>query len=187
MELTLHKRSTKTNGVNTKIRLEGGIPGVIYGWETPSETVYVPKAEVETLLRKVKKGHLSTVLVTLKNDKESFKALIKEIQYHVTTYDVQHIDFLKVDDKKEVVVKVPLEFQGMEECVGINMGGFFRTVIRSVKVKCLPQHIPSTFVVNIKDLNIMQSKKITDLTIPSQVKVLDNPKQVMVIIAKTKG
>ena len=186
MELTLHKRSAKTNGENTKIRLEGGIPCIMYGRDMPSEPVYALKTEVANLLRKVKKGHLSTVVLTLKSGKETFKALVKDIQYNLTSYEVQHIDFLKVADK-EIVVKVPLEVQGMEECVGINMGGFFRGVIRSVKVKCLPQNIPHEFVINIKDLNIMQSKKITDLTIPPQVKILHDPKQVMVIIAKTKG
>lgn len=188
MELTLHKRSAKTNGENTKIRIEGGIPGIIYGRDmAASESVYVLKAEVETLLRATKKGQLSTVVVSLKGDKENFKVLIKDIQYNLTSYEIIHMDFLKVNDKREVVVKVPLEFQGVEECVGINMGGFFRGVIRSVKVKCLPQHIPQRFVVNVKDLNIMQSKKVSDLTVPTQVKILNDPKQVMVIIPKTKG
>jgi large subunit ribosomal protein L25 len=57
-------------------------------------------------------------------------------------------------------------------------------VVRWVKVRCLPKYLPSEFLVDIKDLNIMQSKKIADLPVPANVKVLNDPKQVTVIIGK---
>ncbi|MFA5250374.1 MAG: hypothetical protein WC371_03065 [Parachlamydiales bacterium] len=85
MELTLHKREAKTKGALSKIRLEGNIPAVIYTPGGPTETVFIPKAEFETLLRTVKKGRLSTTLLTLKAGQEKFKALVKDIQYHFAT------------------------------------------------------------------------------------------------------
>lgn len=189
MELTLQKREAKTKGANTKTRIEGGIPGVIYG-QTASEgalAIKAEKAEVEALLRKIPKGHLATTVLSLTLGKEKFKALVKDIQYHLTTYDIMHMDFLKVAEDKEVTVKVPLEFEGREECAGVKMGGTFRIVSRFVTVKCLPKDIPAKFAINVLDLNIMQSKRVSDLEVPANVRILDDSKQVTVIIGKKKG
>ncbi len=187
MELTLHKRSRKTKGENTKIRLSGGIPAILYGQAiAENEPVYVLKSDLDSLLRKTKKNHLSTVLLNVKQDNKTFKALIKDIQYNFATYEIEHIDFLKVDGK-EVTVKVPLEFHGVENCAGVKMGGFLRKVLRSVKVKCLPEHMPKGFVVDVANLNIMQSKKVSDLQVDKNVKILADPKQVLIIVGKMKG
>lgn len=187
MELTLHKRGCKAKSENTKIRLEGGIPAVLYGHGmAKSEPVYILKKEFDSILRKVRQGRLSTVLFNLKQDAKNFKAIIKDVRYHPTTYEIEHIDLFKVDSQ-QVTVRVPVEFYGKEDCAGVRMGGVLRRVMRSVKVKCLPEDIPEKFAVDVKSLNIAQSKKVADLPASEKVKVLADPKQVIVTVAKMKG
>jgi large subunit ribosomal protein L25 len=57
-------------------------------------------------------------------------------------------------------------------------------VIRHVQVKCLPKNIPTEFMVDVKDLGIRQSKRLKDLAMPSGVKPLASPEEVVVVIAK---
>ena len=87
------------------------------------------------------------------------RAIVKDIQYNVASYDVEHIDFLLLSDDQIVTVNVPIQILGVAECPGIKLGGTFRQVIRTLKVSCLPKDIPSEFQIDIHDLNIAQSKR----------------------------
>ncbi len=55
-------------------------------------------------------------------------------------------------------VNVPIQLVGTADCAGVKLGGFLRQVIRSLKVSCLPKHIPQEFTFDVRDLNIAQSK-----------------------------
>ena len=87
-------------------------------------------------------------------------------------------------DQVPVKVKVPVNCIGVADCPGIKLGGFLRQVARYVKVECLPKLIPAEFIVDVKDLGIRQTKRLKDLSLPSGVKALESPEEVLVVIAK---
>ena len=70
------------------------------------------------------------------------------------------------------------------DCVGIKLGGFLRQVIRSVKVRCLPKNIPQNFELDIRNLKMRQSKRLSDLVMPEGVTPLAATDEVVVVIAK---
>lgn len=187
MKLVVQKRTSGKKGENNKLRREGNIPAIMYGLNKPGVPVQVKADEVKAILRNMKPGLLSTTVFELTEDGKKHKAIIKEIQYHVASYEVEHIDFALVSEDHPVTVNVPIQMVGVADCVGVKLGGFLRQVIRTLKVSCLPKHIPQEIVVDVRDLNIGQSKNLGDIAIPSNVKAVAKLSEVAVIVGKKAG
>ncbi len=184
MKLAVNKRVSEKKKDIKEIRREGNIPAIIYSSKHQSEKLIVNGPDFKTILREMQPGQLPTTIFDLSDGKKSRRAIIKDIQYHLTTYVVSHIDFEELVDDVPVSVKVPINCTGVAECIGIKLGGFLRQVVRHVQVECLPPLIPKEFMVDVKDLGIRQSKRLKDLSIPSGVKPLASPEEVLVVIAK---
>lgn len=187
MKLEVQKRETGKKGVTNRLRREGRIPGILYGHQEKGTPVHLNKDEIQAILRNLKPGLLSTTVFELHSDGKKHKAIIKEVQYHVSSYDIEHVDFALVAEDKPVTVNVPIQIVGLADCVGVKLGGFIRQVIRTLKVSCLPKHIPQEFVVDVRDLNIGQSKTLADVTIPSHVRPLAKMSEVVVLVGKKAG
>lgn len=185
MKLQVVPRQAKKKSEVTRLRREGYIPAILYVREKEGETLAVKSSEFSTYLRQVKSGHLPTTIFTLtdKNGKER-RAIIKDIQYKVTNYDVIHLDFEELLDDFKVNAKVPIECTGSAECIGIKLGGALRQVIRHVRVRCLPKDLPSFFELDIKELGIKQSKRLSDIQIPETVRPLMKLNEVVAVIVK---
>jgi large subunit ribosomal protein L25 len=184
MKLTTKPRTGEKKSDIKQIRREGDIPAVIYSAKTQPEKLIITGPEFGAILRGVKPGQLPTTVFTLNDGKKERRAIIKDIQYHLTSYRVSHIDFEELSDNVLVSVKVPINCTGIADCQGIKLGGFLRQVIRHVKVECLPKHIPSEFMIDVRDLGMRQSKRLKDLVLPAGVKLLCAAEEVIVVIAK---
>jgi len=184
MKLSVQQRVDQKKSDTKKIRREGNIPAILYSIGKVPEALIVNGSEFGAAMRGLKQGSLPTTVFLLSIGGKEMRAIIKDIQYHLTTYNVSHIDFEELHDNIAVNVKVPINCTGVADCAGIKLGGFLRQVIRHVKVECLPKKIPEEFLVDVKDLGIRQSRRLSDITMPEGVKPLANLEEVVVIIAK---
>jgi len=184
MKLSVSSRTRERKSDPKKNRRQGEIPGVIYGLNQANQNVTIKKEELDAILRTLGKGLLPTTVFELQEGSHKLKVLIKEIQYQPATYQVLHIDFLRLSDDEPVTVNVPIQILGLAECVGVKGGGFLRQVIRSLKVSCLPKDIPKEFTLDVRELDIAQSKTLGDIAIPERVKPLAKLTEVAAVIAK---
>jgi len=184
MKLAVKQRVSEKKKDIKEIRREGNIPAIVYSSKSQPEKLIVDGAEFNSILRQMKPGQLPTTIFILSDGKKECRAIIKDIQYHLTTYNVSHIDFEELIENVPVCVKVPINCTGIVDCMGLKLGGFLRQVTRHVKVECLPKNIPTEFIVDIKDLGIRQSRRLKDIEMPSGVKPLAGPEEVVVVIAK---
>lgn len=184
MKLSYFLRTKGKKGDTNRLRREGNIPGVLYGRSRTPETIYVKKDELSAILRNMKPGLLATTVFDLHDGKKSYKVLVKEIQYGKVDYSIEHLDFVALSDELPVFVNVPIEIIGDADCVGVKLGGFVRQVIRSMKVACLPKNIPQEFVLDVRELQISQVKRLSDIVVPEGVRPFAKMKEVAVVIAK---
>jgi len=182
MQLEMFERKDEKNAL---LRRQGYVPAIIYSKGEQNEKIYLQEHALRQILSGMK-GRLATTVFTLVKGKEKIKVIVKDIQYHVATYEILHVDFLRLS-KAEVEINVPIIFTGVNECAGIKLGGFLRQVIRSVKVKCLPSDIPTEFILDVSNLGVMQAKRLSDIDMPKKVKPLvNNLNEVVVIVAKAQ-
>lgn len=183
-EIEVIERKKGTKSEMNKLRHLGNIPAILYAPEVENEPIAIKGDQFKTVLRHIPKGRLATTAFVLKHKGKKLKAIVKEVQYHTTTYDVLHVDFEKLDDKTPVCVTIPIQYVGEDECAGVKLGGFLRKVMRGVKVKCLPKDIPAEFEINVKDLNITESRRVSDIVAPKNVKIVDSLDSVALVVAK---
>lgn len=185
MKLQTLKRTAANKSEVKKLRREGFIPAVLYAKENNGESLAVNAKEFNAFLRQVKPGHLPTTVFVLndENGKER-RVLVKEIQYDITSYAVIHLDFEELIQDHPINVKIPIECIGQAECVGIKLGGVLRQVIRHARVRCLPTDIPSHFELNIRELGLKQSKRLSDIQFPETIRSLANLNEVVAVIVK---
>lgn len=185
MELKVSKRETTQKGANKRMRRDGQIPAVIYSKGEVGQTLTVDQASYEEALRHIEKGFLPTTRFQLKDESGKLTpAVVKAVQYHVTTYAVEHIDFEEIHEDVELKINVPIVCTGLANCVGIKEGGVLRQVIRHMRVRCLPKHIPENFTLDVRSLHLKDSKRLADIELPEGVKPLANMQEVAAAIVK---
>jgi len=184
MKLTVQPRLTKKKGDIKQIRRDGNVPAILYSSKGQAEKLTIEGSEFSAVLRNMKPGQLPTTVFILNDGKKERKAIVKDIQYHLTTYMVSHIDFEELIEDVPVCVKVPVNCIGVMDCIGVKLGGFLRQVVRHVRVECLPGKIPTEFLVDVRNLGIRQSSRLRDLALPEGVRALAKPEEVLVVIAK---
>ena len=187
MKLTVTPRGENKKGAINDIRRKGDIPAILYVKGKACEPITVKGVEFSAILRGLKPGHLPTTIFTLSDGKHERRVVIKDIQRHTVNYQVSHIDFEQLVEDAPLCVKVPITLIGVADCSGVKLGGFLRQVIRYLKVECLPKSIPAEFLIDVKDLGIKQTKRLSDIVMPKGVKPLAPMEEVVVVVAKGKG
>ena len=185
MKISVKKRHSERKSLAKQLRRAGEIPAVIYRRGQAGETVTLPSDAFTALMRQVLPGRLPTTIFSLVDDKgKEVRAVIKDIQYKVTNYQVIHLDFEELVEGQLVKVKVPIECVGVADSPAVKLGNVLRQVIRHIRVACLPKDIPAYFEVDVKDLGPRGAKRLKDLQIPHSVRPLANLEEVAVVMVK---
>lgn len=88
-------------------------------------------------------------------------AILKELQFHPVKDEVLHIDMLEVNDKKPVIVEVPVKLEG--HAAGVKAGGKLTLSMKKLKVKAIYTDIPERVVINVDSLELGKTMQIGDL------------------------
>ncbi len=186
MELPVTPRESGKKSETKKLRREGNIPAILYASGKEGKSITVDGRAFQKILRELPSGGLATQIFTLKQEGKEVKALVKDIQYKCTNYQIHHLDFVQIDEKVPVKVRVPLRCTGVAECAGIKLGGVLRQTIRQVRVSCLPKDIPSCFELDVREMSMGKAKKLSDIAIPKAVRPLVSLDEIALVIAKGK-
>ena len=92
---------------------------------------------------------------------ENRKAVLKDIQFHPVKDSILHIDLLEVNDKKPVVIEVPVKLEGHAE--GVKAGGKLNLSMKKMKVKAVYTEIPERLIINVDSLGLGKSLQVGDL------------------------
>lgn len=162
--LNTQVRDTVSKSQNSKLREEGKIPAVFYGFKRDVTSLVLDKKEFVAALKEA--GETSTIKIKTPNGE--FDAMIHEVQNHPISGEVIHVDFLAVDMTKEVEVEVPFEFTGVSDAV--KGGGVLVKVMHEAEVSSLPSNIPQHIEVDLSKLaNIDDIITLGDLSLPKGV------------------
>ena len=159
-------RNTKTKGELSSLRNNGGVPAIIYGGETPNETVSISKKLLKSLIEK--ENFLSSI-VTLNVDGKSQNVLPREIKYHVISDEPIHVDFLRVVPGVKIRIEVPVQFINHEKSPGLKRGGVLNIVRRKVELRCPSEKIPENLVIDLDGVEIGESFKISSINLETDV------------------
>lgn len=167
VSITVAKRDALGTANARRIRRAGQIPAVIYGHgnEATAITVTVPDAEKVTT---------HTGLVEILADGTDKKlAIVKEVQRHPINPGIVHIDFLEVRMDEIITSIVPIVSEG--EPVGLKQGGQLEQVLMEIEVKSLPTDMPEVITVDVSELDLDQTLRVSELVMPKGVTPVPEP------------
>jgi large subunit ribosomal protein L25 len=181
-ELNVELRNKTGKNISRQLRSAGKIPGIVYGKGFDSTSVSIDQRE---LLKTIDGSENS--LITLKGEAPVNGAvvIVAKILRDALKGTLRHIDLHKVNMDEKVRVEVKVRLKGTAK--GVKDGGLLEFVKHTVEVECLPALIPAHFDVDVTALTIGHSIHVSDIQLPANVKLLDDPKASIVsIIGKVK-
>ena len=159
-------RETKTKGEVKSLRSKGMVPGIIYGGEEPNQKISVSVKEVKNLLNK---ENILSNIISINIDGKEQKVLPRVIDFDTVTDEPIHLDFLRIVKGAKVILEIPVKFINHELAPGLNRGGVLKIVIRKVELRCPTENIPTELVVDLNNLDIGASIKISFINLPENV------------------
>ena len=161
------KRDSKTAGELNTLRTKGFIPAILYGGKNPSLKISIE----EKLLSKVlnSESFLSTI-IDLNIDGKTEKVIPRDVSYHVTSDRPIHVDFMRIAKGSQIILQIPVIFKNNKDCPGLKSGGVLNIVRRKVELSCSAENIPENIVVDLANLEIGASIKISSVKLPENAK-----------------
>lgn len=179
-KLAAEPRTDLGKKASKALRAEGKIPAVINGGEIV-ELPYKGTLKPGEKLVEIEHGRgIITTDLVVTNDGvrkliytpdiyaveievngEKKMAVLKEVQFHPVKDTILHIDFLEVNDKKPVVVEVPVKLEGHAE--GVKAGGKLSLSMKKLKVRAAYTQIPERLVINVDNLGLGKTMQVGDL------------------------
>jgi len=152
------------------LRKSGKIPAVFYGAGEKSTSVTLSNSEFKKIWRDA--GESSAIKISTPSG--DVNALIHEVQVDPVTDEPIHVDFLVIDMKKKIRVKVPLVFEGISNAVKSGIGNLVK-VLHEVEIEALPSDLPHNLSVDISKLETLDNNVIvSDIKLPAGIVLITN-------------
>jgi large subunit ribosomal protein L25 len=158
---------------------EGKLAAVVYGHNAQPTPLELDRLEFQRVF--VKSGRTKLVDLVLDGGKTE-KVLVREIQTHPRRLGPIHVDFYQVNLQEKIEVEVPIHLVGESAAVKSGDADVLQP-LHALRVECLPSDIPSSFEVDITPLAEIEAElRVSDISVPKGVTVLDDPEELVVKI-----
>src|SRR5208282_1953330 len=145
------------------VRKSGRVPGVLYG-KAKDKTVRSRPIEIDA--KKLNAMLHSSTSENVLVDVELIDPSGKKIDQHLALHEIAQDEILHAE--------VPVTSVG--EPVGVKTGGgLLETMLRTIRVACLPRDLPDLITVDVSHLEIGHSVHVSELKLPEGVKASNPP------------
>ncbi len=182
--LNVELRSKTGKGISRQLRLAGRLPGVVYGKGMEPVAVSLDSRE---LTKTISGDGAINSLITLSggDSLNGSVVIIAELTVDPLKGTPKHVDLHKVNMNEKVRVEVGIRLKGTAK--GVKDGGLLDFVKHTVEIECLPALIPAHIDVDVTGLTIGHSIHVSELQIPANIRLLDDPKASIVsVLGKAK-
>jgi large subunit ribosomal protein L25 len=174
IEIIGFKRANLGKTEAKQLREESYVPCVLYG---NGEQVHF-RAPMIMFRDLIYSPEVATVELNIEGT--IYKAILQDAQFHPVNEVLLHADFLQLSDDKEVKMEIPVRFVGVSP--GVLSGGKLVTKLRKLKVKALPANLPDFIDVDISDLELGRSVKVSKIKAQNYT-ILTNPSSPVATVA----
>ncbi len=155
-------------GASRRLRHEGLVPVVLYGGGREPRNLTLNHNKVLKLIED--EAFFSSIIEFSADGGKKQKVVLKDMQRHPAKRVVMHMDFMRVDDKHEIVMHVPLHFEGGEDSpAGKSSRVMIDYQINEVEITCFPKDLPEFISVDISEFKKGDNLHLSDLKLPEGV------------------
>ena len=179
-QVSLRAQAGRTAGSreSRRIRRGGNVPAVVYGQNVESVAVSVDAHDLHVALH-TEAG--SNAIIALEIDGgDTLTTMARVIDRHPFRNEYRHIDFVTVDLTETVTADVAINFEGTPG--GVIEGGVFSPRRTHVLVEVLPTDIPGSIDLDVSDVEIGGSLRISDLPELEGIVYTEDPEAVIMSV-----
>ncbi|HUS14927.1 MAG TPA: 50S ribosomal protein L25 [Chloroflexia bacterium] len=176
-ELTVENRTT-TGKENKRLRKQGLLPGVIYGFNVDAPTpVQVDARTFERLYHRA--GNVHLVDVRVGEAGPATRVFISAVKRDPITHALAHVDFRAVNLRQEITAHVPITLTGDAPAVADGLGMLLQS-LETLTVKVLPTAVPEAVTADVSGLTeVGSSVHVSDVQLPEGVTLVSDPEDVV--------
>ncbi|TRZ78583.1 50S ribosomal protein L25 [bacterium] len=184
MDFLLNVQKREAIGRQVKaLRRSGLFPMVVYGYKIDALPIQTSQKEFTKILKDA--GETSVISVKIEGNDTPIDVVIHDIAFD-HSHNPIHADLYKIQEDKEIVTEIPLEFVGESKAVK-ELKCILVKHIESVEVKCLPKHLPHSLTVNLDVLeNSGDVVRVSSIETEKGVCITNDSNDVVVIAKEPK-
>jgi large subunit ribosomal protein L25 len=177
VQLVAEPGRTEGSRSSRRLRREGRIPAIVYGHGIEPIAVSIDARELRVALN----GEAgSRALLDLRVGGERHLAVARQLQRHPVRHTVTHVDFQVVSRDEIISADIPINLVG--DAVAVHRGdGTVAQDLTALTVKARPADLPPHIEVDVSELEIGGSIRVSDITLPDGVETDADPEQVVVV------
>lgn len=159
VELPVEKRTETGKGVARRLRRDGRVPGIVYGYEIEPTPVSI---EALALYHALRTEAGANVLLRLDIDGVTHLAVARDRQMHPVRGETLHVDLLAVDKDSPIAVEVPIHLVDEDDLV--SDGGVLNQVMYTLPIEVRPMDVPNYLELSVAGMSIGDVRRAEDLT-----------------------
>lgn len=184
MKIAASKREEQGTGASRRLRNEGMTPGIIYGGEQEAINI---KLNHNNLYHALARQSFHSTIHEIDIDGEVHQVILRDFQAHAFKQLVMHVDFQRVEQDKEISIKVPLRFENAANSPAVKLSGARVNIsMNNLEVTCLPKDLPEEIVVDLSGINARETVHLDVVSLPTGVTAKDMGKR-QAIASATKA
>ena len=177
-KLDIFKRDNLSKSSLKQLRRDGNIPGIFYSYNSKES---IPFYMGNKTLNEAKKSGARIFNIAVGSKKQT--VIFKSVQYHPVTDEILHIDLYGVNMDKAVSIQVQLILEGNAKGVA-SEGGVLVQSLNEIEIECLPSDIPENLSVDISNLGLGDSFKVSDLQLDEKFVIKSDTEQVIASVTQ---
>jgi len=171
-----HRPTSKTSGA-TRVRNEGFVPAILLGHKQPAVTLKIKSGD---LTRVLKQGGSSAIVDLTIEGQQEF-AMVREFTRHPVSRRILHVDFQRVSMNEIIEAPVAVTITGEP---ATEFSDYIVTMeVTSVRIKALPDNIPTHIEVDAAVLQPAAPLTAADLPLPEGVEMAEDPEFIIAVLA----
>ena len=169
LEVSAKSRTVQGKGASRRLRSAGVVPGILYGGTASAQSI---ELEHKALWFQLKSEKFHASILTMDLDGQKQQVLLRDVQIHPWRQLIQHVDFQRVAQDREVTMRVPLHFVKADQAQAVKFGGASVThIMNEIEVACLPKFLPEFIAVDLSQITVGHSVHMSDLQLPEGVRL----------------
>lgn len=160
-----------------QLRSQKLVPGVIYGGK--SEINFsAPAASLKNIVYTSE-----FMLADVKVNGNSYRCILKDLQFDKVSDELLHVDFLELVDDKKVIATLPLKYVGTP--AGVRAGGKLVTKMKSIKIKAYPKDLKEFIEVDLTNLQLNENVRVENI-VAENMEVMNSPRIPIASVTMTR-
>lgn len=171
------KAQKREHKENARLRKNGFIPAVVYGFQIESQPIAVDERDLSKTIREVGRNGVWK----LEMDGKFINVVMNDYQMDILKGKMIHADFLAINMKEELEVNVLVNLTG--DSVGVSEGGVLQQPNREITITVKPADIPESIDVDVSKMAIGDTLTVADIRKKTKYTIVNEDDYTLVIVS----